>query len=118
MLVLASTLKRNLTGEGSETIFSDITTSAWTAAWGDDGLLHIEFVDDLTVDQVWKVKIRCASATADEEQMLLQAYNAIGQIRTFNNKTTPTNAEVLAEVKLLGNSVIKLIQRQLGDYTL
>jgi hypothetical protein len=65
-----------------------------------------------------RVKIRCASDDAAEEATLNQAFQAIAQIRTFNNLATPTNAQVLAEVKLLGNTCIGIIKNILGDYSL
>jgi hypothetical protein len=114
MIVIGTVVKRlDLTVAS----FGDITAVQCLSLNSVDTGLAAEFASDLTTDEQWRVKIRIGSADATEEATLIQAYQALGTIRTFNNKATPTNAEILAEVKLLGTVSIRLIQRVLGDYT-
>lgn len=115
MIVIGTNVKRfDLNVES----FNDITTVECIALNSMETGLAAEFDGNLSVDEQWRVKIRICSADITEENTLIQAYQAVSSIRVFNNKATPTNAETLAEVKLLGTAVIRLIQRELDDYTI
>lgn len=103
--------------ELTPTLFADITSSPYVidTSYGTNLLI---FQDDLTPTQQLQVRLRAGATSAQEASDLLAAFQAIDTIRTFNNLATPSNAQVLAEVKLLGNVCIRLIKNLLGDYSL
>lgn len=59
--------------------FADITTSAATVAWDDEGRLEVTFADDLTGEERHAVRIRILADTPAEEALMAELVALIGQ---------------------------------------
>jgi hypothetical protein len=101
-------------------MFTDLTPVAVVAdgiQWLGDGVLSVEFASDLTPAEVSAVQQRMESRNANEETLRNQAIVAMQGNRDFLNiPGTPTNAQVLAQVKALSrqsNGVIRMLLGQL-----
>lgn len=96
--------------------FADITSVPVVAINWVEGGLEIEFASDLTAAQVLAVKARAESKNTNEETLRTQAHTALQANRDFIAIVTPTNAQVLAQVKALSkqsNGVIRMLLAQL-----
>ena len=94
--------------------FTDITTVPVVSVdWVEDGQLQITFASDLTPAEALAVKVRAESRNANEEILRTQAYTALQTNRDFLNiPGTPTQAQVLAQVRALtrqNNGVIRML---------
>jgi hypothetical protein len=93
--------------------FTDLTPVPVVAVrWG-DGDLEVEFESDLTPAVVSAVQQRMESRNANEETLRNQAIVAMQGNRDFLNIAgTPTQAQVLAQVKALtrqNNGVMRML---------
>lgn len=94
--------------------FTDLTAvPVISVAWGQGGLLEVEFASDLTPAVVSAVQQRIESRNGNEETLRNQAIVAMQGNRDFLNIAgTPTNAQVLAQVKALtrqNNGVMRML---------
>jgi hypothetical protein len=98
--------------------FMDLTPVVVSSIdWVADGILSVVFATDLTPALVLAVQQRIESRNANEETLRNQAITAMQGNRDFLNIVgTPTNAQVLAQVKALSrqnNGVIRMLLGQL-----
>jgi len=95
--------------------FADLTPTAVTGIdWGPDGVLQVNFASDLTALEVAAVQRRMASRNANEETLQEQAIQALQNNRDFLAIGTPTNAQVLAQVRALTRQNNGIIRQLLG----
>ena len=98
--------------------FTDLTPIAVVAdsiQWVGEGILSVEFASDLTPAVVQAVQQRMESRNANEETLRNQAITAMQGNRDFLNIAgTPTNAQVLAQVKALTRQNNGIIRQLLG----
>jgi hypothetical protein len=89
-------------GPLTDASFADITpVPVINMDWG-YGKLSVEFESDLSLETQVAVKRRIDSRNANEEQIRAQAYQAFINNRQFLAIAgTPTNAQVLAQVRAL-----------------
>jgi predicted ATPase len=95
-------------------MFGDITTAAISSMTWQAGYLEVTFTADLTPAQVEAVKRRMASRNANEETLQEQAFQALQNNRDFLAIGTPTNAQVLTQVKALTRQNNGIIRQLLG----
>jgi len=96
--------------------FADLTpTTVLGIDWGPDGVLEVEFMSDLTALEVAAVQRRMASRNVNEETLQEQALQALQNNRDFLAIGTPTNAQVLAQVKALSRQMNGAIRMLLGQ---
>lgn len=101
--------------EITETSFTDITTTAVTSIeWDGQNDMTVTFAADLTDNEHYKARRRVRT-TAEEEAREVQAVTAYSNITNWNAITSPTNAQVVAQVRALGNVVKGLIEYQFQD---
>lgn len=95
-------------------MFADITTApVLTMTWG-AGVLAVDFDGDLTAAEIDAVVRRIVCRNLNEETLQNQALQALQNNRDFLAITTPTNAQVLAQVKALSRQNNGIIRQLLG----
>lgn len=113
MTTINATLDRPRSVESID--ISDITTEPYQVLrdeWGDP---HLVFEVTLTQQQIDAIINRLNSSNTNEEQLRDQAESAITQINDYLALTSPTNAQVAAQVRLLSQAVRGLIKLELRD---
>ena len=104
--------------EISPSTFIDLTTvPVLHITWDPITYLAVEFDGNLTAAEVLAIQQRIESSNANEETLRNQAITAMQGNRDFLNIVgTPTNAQVLVQVKALSrqsNGVIRMLLGQL-----
>lgn len=96
--------------------YSDITTTPFLGATvsTEDSAYVLEFDGDLTPSQVRRVILRALS-TATEQQIQDAALRAFAANKAFLALNPPTNAQILAQVRLLTREVNGLLRLVLGQ---
>jgi hypothetical protein len=98
---------------------ADITDKAildrgWGDAEGDDPApFFVQFAVNLTADEEAAVRRRLTTANSVEETLHGRALAAYQDLQAFENLATPTNAQILAAVRLLCKVARGLIRLQL-----
>lgn len=95
--------------------FTDITTKAVTTIeWDGENNMTVTFAEELTTDEYRRIRRRIRTSP-EREAIEYQADQAIGTINTFLQLSSPTNAQVVAYVKLLGRVDKALIKLNIED---
>ncbi len=93
---------------------SDITTKQIIdVGWDEQGRWFVQFAVNLTATEAEAVRRRLSTATPNEETLQARAWAATQDLRTFEALTNPTNAQVVAVVRLLCKVARALIRMQL-----
>jgi len=94
--------------------FDDIDAGCESVAFDDGGALLVTFAGDLTVEQVLRVRIRCASLNTDAETLLTAAAQAYYNNLDYLALDPPTTLQALAQVDALTaqiNGLLRFVTR-------
>lgn len=90
-------------------------TRTGAASWREDNMLDMPLSRDLAPEETKRLLIRLCSPSDVIEERMVQALDAIGRIDTYLAIASPTNAQVVAEVRLVSQSVKALLREYLKD---
>lgn len=121
---MATTVQAYPAREITTTSFTDLTTKTVVSigsaspgpvdSWDGENDMVVTFSEDLTQAEHDAIRRRMRT-TPEEEALEIKAEQAIAAINTYLAITTPTNAQVVAQVKLLSRVCKNLIKMAVQD---
>lgn len=109
--MIVSGVPQRPVGDGD---FADLTSAAVVGMRWVDGWLELEFASDLAPAVVSAIVQRMGSRNANEETLRNQGLQALQNNRDFLAVVTPTQAQVLAQVRALTKQSNGVIRQLLG----